>query len=430
MLTLFQPILGLVVFMAICYVLSENRQRIDAKFVAWGLGLQFILALVLLKLPVASDALALLAGLFNHIGKAAIAGTSFVFGYIGGGAAPFEVTNPAASYVFAFQTMPTVFLISAIASVLWYLGWLQAMIGGMAWVFQRTMGLSGPVAFAGCANVFFAMTEAIAMIAPTLKNLNRSELMQVMTVGMTTVASSMFLIYSQFMAPVVPNAMVHVLTASFIHLPAGLLFAHILVPPLPKTMAERVKEKMHKTTYAPSDAEGVFDAFFRGALNGIPIVVNCVVVLIAVLAVLHVADALVLAITTSLGFNALSLAKLLAFPFAPLAWLMGVPLAESLMAGELLGVKTVFNEFVALMSFSQLAGSITAPSALILSYALVSFANIGTAGIMAGSLYALIPEKRKDISELSLLCIVAGLFATLSTGAIMAILLTLGIMTL
>ena len=418
-----QALLGIGVFGLLAWALSENRKGIRWEIVAWGLLLQFILALLLLKVPGFSDVLAALAACFDLIAEATKVGTSFVFGWLGGADTPFAVTNPNNMFIFAINPLMTVFIIAALANLLWYWGWLPRALTMMARLFQSTMRVSGPVAFAGCANVFFAMTEVMVMIRPTLAKMSRAELLQMMTVGMTTIAGSMFVIYAQFLAPLVPNSMVHVLTASFLHLPAGLVMAYLLLPHQPVADVKKVaKGKAEKLDYAPSTATSSLDAFFEGALNGIPIVVNCVVVLIATLAALHLIDAGIGGLFGLVGVADMTLAKLLAPVFAPLTWLMGVPLAETLIAGALLGTKTVVNEFVAIANMTQLpAGSLSPGAALAMSYALISFANFATAGIMSAALYAIAPERRHEVPALAMKCVLSGLLATCCTGSVIAI---------
>ena len=424
-----QALLGIGVFGLLAWALSENRKGIRWEIVAWGLLLQFILALLLLKVPGFSDVLAALAAFFDLIADATKVGTSFVFGWLGGADTPFAVTNPNNMFIFAINPLMTVFIIAALANLLWYWGWLPRALTMMARLFQSTMRVSGPVAFAGCANVFFAMTEVMVMIRPTLAKMSRAELLQMMTVGMTTIAGSMFVIYAQFLAPLVPNSMVHVLTASFLHLPAGLMMAYLLLPHQPEAAAKQVaKGKAPKLDYAPSTATSSLDAFFEGALNGIPIVVNCVVVLIATLAALHLIDAGIGGLFGLVGVADMTLAKLLAPVFAPLTWLMGVPLAETLTAGALLGTKTVVNEFVAIANMTQLpAGSLSPGAALAMSYALISFANFATAGIMSAALYAIAPERRHEVPALAMKCVLSGLLATCCTGSVIAIFYAVGV---
>lgn len=428
-----QALLGIGVFCLLAWALSENRKGVRWEIVAWGLLLQFILALLLLKVPGFSDVLAALAAFFDLIADATKVGTSFVFGWLGGADTPFTVTTPNNMFIFAINPLMTVFIIAALANLLWYWGWLPRALTVMARLFQSTMRVSGPVAFAGCANVFFAMTEVMVMIRPTLAKMSRAELLQMMTVGMTTIAGSMFVIYAQFLDPLVPNSMVHVLTASFLHLPAGLVMAYLLLPHQPvaegqSANKQAAKSKAPKLDYAPSTATSSLDAFFEGALNGIPVVVNCVVVLIATLAALHLIDAGIGGVFGLVGVADMTLAKLLAPVFAPLTWLMGVPLAETLTAGALLGTKTVVNEFVAIANMTQLpAGSLSPGAALAMSYALISFANFATAGIMSAALYAIAPERRHEVPALAMKCVLSGLLATCCTGSVIAIFYAVGL---
>lgn len=426
-LLLLQAVLGIVVFTGLGWSLSDNPRAIRWSIVAWGIGLQFIIALALLQAPVLSQALQALANFFELLAEATKHGTSFVFGFLGGGAAPFAVTDPQNMFIFAINPLLSTFVIGAFAGLFWYWGWLPVFIQSLALIFRHTMRVSGPVAFAGVSNIFFAMTEVITIIRPTLAKMSRAELLQMMTVGMTTVAGSMFVIYAQFLAPHIPNAMVHVLTASFIHMPAGLLLAYLLVPHTPKT--PKVKEPLlEPVAYQKSAATSALDAFFDGALQTIPVVVNCIVLLIAALAALWLIDKGVASAFALGGVEGMTLAKVLAPFFAPLALLMGIPWHEALVAGELIGTKTIVNEFVALVNLTAMpTNNLSAGTALALSYALISFANLTTAGLMSGALYAIIPDRRAEITPLVWRCVVTGLLATCCTGSVITILHVLGL---
>lgn len=427
LLLMFQALLGIGVFIGLGWSLSDNPKAIRWPIVAWGVALQFIIAIALLQAPVLSQALQALANFFELIAAATKHGTSFVFGFLGGAETPFAITNPQNMFIFAINPLLTTFVVGAIAGLLWYWGWLPVFIQSLALLFRHTMKVSGPVAFAGVSNIFFSMTEVITIIRPTLAKMSRAELLQMMTVGMTTVAGAMFIIYAQFLAPYIPNAMVHVLTASFIHMPAGLLLAYLLIPHVPSTPKAK-GPLLEPVAYQKSAATSSLDAFFDGALQAIPVVVNCVVLLIASLAALWLIDAGIGALFGVAGIEGMTLAKMLAPFFAPLTLLMGIPMHEALAAAELLGTKTIVNEFVALVNFTQMpAGTLSTSSALALSYALISFANLTTAGLMSAALYAIIPERRAEITPLVWRCVVTGLLATCCTGSVITILHILGL---
>lgn len=422
-----QALLGIVTFIGIGYALSDNQSAIRWPIVAWGVLLQFIIAIALLEAPVLSQALQGLANFFELIAEATKHGTRFVFGFLGGGETPFEVTNPQNMFIFAINPLLSVFVVGAIAGLLWHWGWLPVFVQCLALLFRHTMKVSGPVAFAGVSNIFFAMTEVITIIRPTLAKMSRAELLQMMTVGMTTVAGAMFVIYTQFLSPYIDNAMVHVLTASFIHMPAGLLLAYLMIPHVP-TKPSSKGPILEPIAYQKSKASSSLDAFFDGALQAIPVVVNCIVVLIASLAALWLIDKGIGSFFSLGGLEGMTLAKVIAPLFAPLTFLMGIPWNEAMAAGELLGTKTVVNEFVAFVNLTQMpAGTLSANSILTLSYALISFANLTSAGLMSAALYAILPDRRAEITPLVWRCVMTGLLATCCTGGVITILRIVGI---
>jgi CNT family concentrative nucleoside transporter len=409
-----QSAFGLAVLLALSWTLSEQRRDVPWRLVASGVLLAFVLAAAFLRIPQLSAALSGLNTVLAMFENALQAGTGFVFGYVGGGPAPFEVKNGAANFVLAFRALPLVLLIAALSALLFHWGVLPLLVRAFAWMLRRTMGIGGSVGVSAAANVFVGMVEAPLVIAPYLGRLSRGELFIVMNCGMATIAGTVLVLYATFLGPVVPNALGHLLVASIVATPVAIVVAAIMVPP-------RLTDDAH-VVFARQDANAVA-ALTRGTLEGLQLLLNIVAMLLVFVALVALANAL-LGLLPDLNDSPLTLERLFGWLFAPLAWLVGVPASESLTAGALLGKKTVLNEFVAYLDLAQLPDeALSARSRLLLTYALCGFANFGSLGIMLGGLSALLPaERRAELAGLGMKSVLAGLLATCATASIVGVL--------
>ncbi|MEN8176969.1 MAG: nucleoside transporter C-terminal domain-containing protein, partial [Pseudomonadota bacterium] len=348
------------------------------KTVATGLGLQILLALLLLKLPVFKDLFLALNDALLSLSEATRAGTSFVFGYLGGGDLPFAEQSSGSSFVFAFQALPVVLVVSALSALLFYWRILPLVVRGFGWALSRTMGIGGALGLGTAANVFVGMVESPLLIRPYLLRMSRFELFAVMTAGMATIAGTVVVLYATILSPVIPDAMGHILTASIISAPAAVMVARLMVPDSGPGTAGDVQP--------PDHYDSSMDAVTRGTLDGLKLLLN-------IMALLIVLVALVSLINQILGlFSDLSLQKLLGWVMAPIVWLMGIPWTEAQTAGALMGTKTVLNELLAYLQMAELQeGSLSPHSRLIMTYALCGFANFGSLGIMLGGLTTMAP---------------------------------------
>jgi CNT family concentrative nucleoside transporter len=403
--------LGLASLLLLAFLCSENRRGIQWRTVAAGIILQIAFALLLIGVPGTDRAMFWLNDAANAVHQATLTGTQFVFGYLAGGAPAFAEIHPGASFILAFQALPLVLTISAMASLLFYWGLLQRVTAGFAWLLRRTMGISGPLALGAAVHVFVGMVEAPLLVRPYLARMQRGELFALMTCGMAGVAGTVMIIYASFLAPFVPNALGNILIASNISTPAGLAIAALMVPFDP---ADRPEGKL--TIEDPPHSS--LDALVKGTLDGVPI-------LTAIIATLLVTVALVTLVNMALGLlpdwdgAAVTLQRLFALPFRPVMWLIGVPWAETATASTLMATKTVLNEFVAYLNFSQMPAETFSPrSRMILTYALCGFANFGSLGIMIGGLGAMVPARRREIVQLGLRTILSGTMATCMSGAV------------
>ena len=407
--------LGLATLLAFAWLISEDRRRVPWRTVATGVALQLALAVLLIGIPAANRAMFLLNDAASALQRATETGTGFVFGYLAGPPLPFAETHPGASFILAFQALPLVLTISALASLLFHWGVLQRITAGFAWLLRRTMGIGGPLALGAAVHVFVGMVEAPLLVRPYLARMQRGELFALMTCGMAGVAGTVMVIYAAFLAPVVPNALGNILIASVISTPAGLAIAALMVPFGPPDTAEGRLEIHDKPVSA-------VDALVKGTMDGVPI-------LAAILATLLVTVAMVtllnmgLALVPDWGGGPLTLQRLFALPFRPVLWLIGVPWAETGAASALMATKTVLNEFVAYLNFSSLPPDSFSPrTRMVLTYALCGFANFGSLGIMIGGLGAMVPERRHEIVGLGLRSILSGTLATCMSGAVAGVL--------
>jgi len=405
---------GLAALCLLCWLISENRRAVRPGFVAAGLALQAALALALTRLPLLRDALFRLNDAVGALERATLAGTSFVFGFLGGGALPFAESFPGASFVLAFRALPLVLVISALSSLLFYWRVIPAVVGCFAWVLRRTLGVGGAVGVAVAANVFVGMVEGPLLIRQYLERMTRSELFTVMTAGMATIAGTVMFLYASFLRDAIPDALGHILIASIVSAPAAIVVSRIMVPETDASTEGRLPKTL--------GANGAMDAITRGTGEGLHLLLNITAMLIVLVALVSLANQ-ALAFLPDAGGASLSLQRVLGWVMAPLVWLIGIPWSEAHTAGGLMGVKTVLNEFIAYIDLSRLPPEALSPrSRLIMTYAMCGFANFGSLGIMIGGLGAMAPERRDEIVSLGLRSIVSGTLSTLMTGAVIGML--------
>lgn len=411
-----QSAFGLALFIALAWALSENRRAFSFRGVAAGLAIQIGLALLLLKLPASQGVLLALNGVVDALTEATRAGTGFVFGYVGGGEPPFEASAPQNSFILAFQALPLVLVMSALSAVLWHwriLGWVTR---GFGYLLQKTMGIGGAVGLASAANAFVGMVEAPLLIRPYLERLSRSELFMTMTVGLATVSGTVLVLYASILGPVVPGALGQILVASLISLPAGILIARLMVPDEPHSRPTGIGDDVPFLEYQSS-----MDAVTRGTFEGLHLLLNIIAMLVVMVALVALVNIL-LALLPDVAGEALTLQRMLGWIFAPLVWAMGVPANEMQAAGQLMGTKTILNEFIAYINLAGLPeGALSDRSTLIMVYALCGFANFGSVGILIGGLTALVPSRRHDIVTLGTRALVSGTLATSMTGAVIGL---------
>jgi concentrative nucleoside transporter, CNT family len=413
MLGVFQPIFGAIVILTIAVGFSTNRRAINWTTVAWGLSLQVVFAVIVLKTTAGQRLFATLGDLITRLLAFAGVGAAFVFGPLGSGTVWGRVMTGAlgpdgAQYatIFAFQVLPTIIFIAALFAILYYFGVMQVIVRVFAVVMQRVMKASGAESLNVAASIFMGQTEAPLTIRPYLPEMTYSELMTVMTSGMAHISGGIMAAYILFGIEAK-----HLLTAVIMTAPGTIMMAKMLVPEteVPKTMGT-VKLEVEKTDVNVIDAAG------RGTGEGLHLALNVGAMLISFLALVALVNAL-------LGLVHLSLQQIFGWVFAPVAWSMGVPWRDAPTIGNLLGTRMVLNEFVAYSQLGPLKGSIDPKSFTICTFALCGFANFSSIGIQIGGIGALAPNRRHDLARLGLRAMFAGTLANFMTATIAGFLL-------
>ena len=410
---IWQSVFGCCSFIALAWLLSENRRRVSVRLVAKGLLLTFAAGFVLVYVPFSRDVFVLFNRMVLALQEATNAGTSFVFGYVGGGPLPFAESYLGSSFILAFQALPMVLLMSALSSLLFYWKVLPVVVRAFAWCLRKTMGVGGAEGLANSVNVFVGMVEAPLFIRPYLDRMTRSELFSVMTCGMANVAGTVMALYASILGSRVPNAMGHILVASLLSLPASITIARIMIPETGDATGGEMS--------APETATSSMDAITKGTLEGVHLLLNIIGMLIVLVALVTLVN-LMFGLLPDVAGSPLSLQRLAGLVMAPVCWLMGVPWSEALAAGTLMGTKTVLNELIAYVDMSRLpAGTLSPRSLLIMTYALCGFANPGSLGIMIGGMSTMAPGRRNEIVELGLRSIVSGTLTSCMIGSIVGV---------
>jgi len=414
-----QPFIGLAALIVFAWIVSENRRGLRWRVVVAGLAVQFALAILLLKLPQSQIAFVWLNDGVVALQKATEAGTSLVFGFLGGGTLPFTESHPGAAFILAFRALPLVLLMSALSALLYHWRVLPWIVRGFAWALGKVLGISGAASFGAAANVFVGMVEAPLLIRPYLGKISRSDLFIVMTAGMATIAGTMYALYASFLANVIPGAAGHLLTASLISAPAAILIARLMVPPGPDEGGAAAPERIETERMY----ENSMDAITTGTIDGLRLLGYILGMLVVLVALVALANA-ILGLAPDAWGAPLTLQRILGWVMAPVTWLLGIPWSEAVTAGQLLGTKVVLNELLAYLDLAKLpAGALSERSRLIMTYALCGFAHFGSLGIMIGGLGAMAPDRRKEIVQLGLRSVLAGVMASCMTGAVVAILI-------
>ncbi len=411
-----QSVVGILAVPAIALALSEERRLLPAakalRIIAGAIAVQIVIALILLKVPASRLVFDGLSQGVLAIQNATDNGAQLVFGYLAGAPAPFDMTKPEHSFVLAARVFPMILVLSAIVRLLYYWGVLQKVVAGFAYLLRRSLGTGGPLSTVSAASIFLGIIEAPLMIRPYLSGMGRGAFFATMCVAMATVAGTVMALYASILSPLVPGAAGHLLAASLMNVPAALMIARLMVP--------RDFEGGPDTAVM-GDGEvsrSAMDAVAQGTVEGLRLVATVAALLIVIVSLVALINSMLAFAGGPFGVT-VTLQSLLGALCTPLAWMIGIPWAETGTAGALLGQKVVLNEFLAYLELAKTPpGVLTERSRVILTYAMCSFANLGSLGILIGGLAAMAPERRTEIAELAPRSVVAGFLASLLSAAI------------
>ncbi|GAA5524611.1 putative nucleoside permease NupX [Microbulbifer aestuariivivens] len=408
---MWQAIAGILVFTAIPILMSENRRAISPRLILTCLLLQFAIAWIMLKITWVQSALLSLNSAVKALEQAALAGSSYMFGYLGGAELPFAAEGPGTPFIIAFQILPIVLVMSALSAILFYWGVLQKVIGALGFMLQKALRLDGLQTFTVASSVFFGIVEAPLLVRPYFQSMSRSTLFLLITAAMSTVAGTVMVLYASQLETIVANPAGHILVASLISMPAAVLFAQLWVPP-----GDRL---MHPVPKVESEAQSTLDALVRGSEEGVKLLLNIIGMIVVLFALIHLINALLGAIFG----QGISLEFLAAMLFQPVVWLMGVESADIPQAAELMSIKLIFNEFVAYQRMAELGpGAMSPHSSLILIYAICGFANFASLGLVVGTISTIVPGRTAEVAYLATRALFAGLLATCMTGTVVGLL--------
>ena len=410
--SIIQIIIGFIGLIVIALPFSENLNIINYKYIIYGILSQVIIAAILLKIPIVISAFELLGNGVIVLQEATMEGASFVFGY-----PPSNMDSPYRSLLetFAFGVLPYIIVMACVSAILWYWGVLPFIVNLISKACQRLFNIGGPVGLGAAANIFVGQVEAPLLIRPYVSKLSNKELLILMTAGMATVAGSVMvaliaILESSFINQ---NLIQHFITASVLSVPAAIMYANIMIPS--NTITDFDENKV------PKVYNSTMDAVTRGSSDGASIAFSVGTILIAVIALVFIANSILGFVSSQFGFD-LSIEIILGYLFAPIAWLMGIPWDEAIIAGELLGIKTTLNEFVAYPGLAALDdGELSERSKLITFYSLCGFANLSSVGILISGITAMAPERKDDLIKVSLKALVGATLASCMTGLIVGI---------
>ena len=399
---------------AVAWLLSEKKTRFPFLVVAGAIGLQIGLVLLFFAIPNSEAALNGISNAVNALASATQRGSQFLFGPLAGGAQPWQMPEGAQEpFIFAFRVLPVILVLCTLAALLWHwriLKWVTQLFGI---VFARTMGLSGPLALGVASNIFIGMVESALVIRAYLDKLTRSELFTLMCVGLANVSGSTMVAYVLILGNTLPNAAGHVLVASIISAPAGIMLGRIMIPEEKGAVASRDMKSDLK--YGST-----MDALARGVHDGTNVVVSVAAFLLAFVSLVWLVNNILFYLPLLNGEH-VTLQGLFGYAFAPVAWLIGIPWEDALQAGRILGTKLFLTEFVAFIDLGAIpVGEIAERSRMILTYAVCGFANVASVGILSGGLTALMPQRRDEILQLAPRALLPGFMATLMTASIVA----------
>ncbi|GIT36617.1 MAG: nucleoside:proton symporter [Gammaproteobacteria bacterium] len=411
-----QTVLGGFILIILGVLISSNTKKINLFYLANAIVLQFLLAILLIKVPPVASFFESLSQGVLALKSATDQGTGFVFGYLADGAPkPFEVVNPASANIFIFSGLMLIIVVSALSAIFWHWRVLPIVIKLISSLFKKPLNVGGPVGLSATANIIFGQVEAPLLIKPYLKQMSRHELLTLMTVGMSTISGGVMVVYTTMLNDLYGTSLIgHFLTASIISVPAAIMYANIMMPSNQKTedQSQIEESSLYKST---------MDALTRGTQDGLNITLNIAALLLVLIALVTLVN-FGLAALPFVGGEAITLERMAGWIFAPIAWCMGIPWAEAQLAGSLLGVKTILNEFVAYVNLAAIdASQLSEKSRLIMLYGLCGFANLSSVGILLSGIGTMIPERKDDLIAVSGKALIGATLASCFTGLVVGV---------
>lgn len=397
-----REIVGIVVVIFLGWLLSYEKKSINWRIIGAGFLLQILFAFIVLKTSGGAYVLKKMATGISSVMFQANAGISFLFGSLG---SPENV-----GMIFAFQILPLIVFFGALVSVLYYLGVMQFVIKYIGGFIGKVVGTREVESISAAANIFLGQTDAPLLVKPYIANLSRSELFAILTGGVASVSGTVLAGYAALGVP-----MKYLIAGSFMAAPSGLVFAKLIMPEIKKNVKENKKVVFHK-----SEAVNMADAAARGTMDGLKMAVSMGALLVAFIGLITLANTIVSNIGGMFGVE-ITIQKILGYLFSPLAYVMGIPWNEAVIAGSLLGEKMVLNEFVAYASFGKIMGGLSEKTITIMSFSLLGFANISSIAILIGGVGGLAPTRKKEIAEMGARAVLGGFLASILNGIIAGI---------
>ena len=406
-----QGIFGVLFLVVFAWLCSERRDQIDVRFLGVGLFAQLSLAFLFFQVPLIGDILMSLNFIIAVIEAATLEGTRFLFGYLGGGSEPFEVSEGGYLYLFAFRVLPNVIVFCVLIAVLWYWKILPKVVTGFGFLLRSLFQVSGAVGTSAAATLFLGLIETPMIIRAYLTKLTRSEFFTVMTCGMSTVAGSVMIIYANTLSDIIPGAIGHIVVGSVLNIVGAIYVSRIIVP---EDSTPTSTDKFEDLGYSST-----MDAITRGTQDGLKLALNIGGMLLVIISLVALVNGVLGLLEIS--DEPLSLQRMLGWLFSPLAWLIGVPWSEAQLAGNLMGSKIVLNEMIAFIELAALGNDLSENSRLVLLYALCGFANFGSLGILIGGLSTLVPERKTDYLSLAPKSLISGNVVTFITASLVGL---------
>ncbi len=415
-----QGLVGIALIPFIAWLVSEQRGCLPLterlRLVGVTLAIQLALALLLLKMPwtrILFDAIGSGVAALEH---ATDAGMQMVFGYLAGGPAPFEIKSPQNAFLLAFRGLPLILVLSALVQLLYYWGVLQRLVGAVAALLRKATGTGGPLGTIAASSMFLGLVEAPLLVRPYIRTMSRPALFAAMVVTMSTIAGTVLALYATILQSAIPGAAGHLLAGSLMNVPAALMLARLTMPETDPLQAHASAE-----IHLENAPQSSMDAIAMGTIEGIKLLSTVIAMLVVMVSLVALANSLLGAALQPFGVTA-TFQQLLGYACAPLAWIIGIPASEAATAGSLLGQKLVLNELIAYLDLTRMPdGELSARSRVILTYAMCSFANLGSLGIQVGALTAMAPERRSEIVALAPRAMALGFLATLLSAAIIGL---------